>query len=321
VQERVVETAAPIDVARSFQPLWRGAADPTMRRDGEGWVRASRLAAGLATFRVTAVARGVRVQAWGPAATEILEHAEQLVGATDSLEGFAPTGLVADLARRAPGLRMVATRTVFQNLLLAVLEQKVPGKDAFASFRGAVRELGEAAPGPFELRATPAPQVLATLPAFRWRELGVDEKRQHAITFAARRADRLEALAVGSPREARRYLLAMPGIGPWTAAEVVRTALGDPDCVTLGDYHLPSVVSFNLAGEPRGDDERMVQLLAPFVGHRARVVALLAALGEPAPRYGPRMTLRPFTAGAIRATREPSSSADGARPRGPRGRS
>jgi 3-methyladenine DNA glycosylase/8-oxoguanine DNA glycosylase len=316
VLERVVETTTPIDVARSFKPLWRGAADPTMRRDGEGWVRALRLGVGLATVRVSAVTRGVRVQAWGPAAAEVLAHAESLVGACDSLDGFAPTGLVAELARRAPGLRMVATRTIFQNLVLAVLEQKVPGKDALASFRQLVRELGEDAPGPFELRATPDPHVLASWPSHRWREAGVDEKRQHTLTFAARRADRLEALADGTAREARRVLLAMPGIGPWTAAEVVRTALGDPDCITIGDYHLPNLVAFNLAGEPRGDDERMVQLLAPFAGHRARVVALLAELGEPTPRYGPRISLRPFTAGAIRAP-----DAAGERPRGPRRRS
>jgi 3-methyladenine DNA glycosylase/8-oxoguanine DNA glycosylase len=83
----------------------------------------------------------------------------------------------------------------------------------------------------------------------------------------------------------------MPGIGPWTAAEVVRLALGDPDAVSVGDFHLPNLVSWLLAGEPRGTDERMLELLAPYAGHRGRVQLLLEASGAHAPRYGPRMEL------------------------------
>jgi hypothetical protein len=51
-------------------------------------------------------------------------------------------------------------------------------------------------------------------------------------------------------------------------------------------------VSFALAGEPRGGDERMLELLAPFAGHRGRVTRLIEASGVRAPRRGPRMRLR-----------------------------
>ena len=84
----------------------------------------------------------------------------------------------------------------------------------------------------------------------------------------------------------------MPGIGPWTTAEVARLALGDPDAVSVGDFHLPNLVARLLAGEPRGTDERMLELLAPYAGHRARVQRLLEASGAHAPRYGPRMEIR-----------------------------
>ena len=57
---------------------------------------------------------------------------------------------------------------------------------------------------------------------------------------------------------ARRRLQALPGLGPWSAAEVALVALGDPDAVSVGDYHLPHLVSWALAGEPRGSDERML---------------------------------------------------------------
>ncbi len=88
----------------------------------------------------------------------------------------------------------------------------------------------------------------------------------------------------------------MPGIGPWTAAETVRIALGDPDAVSVGDYHIPNLVSWALAGEPRGTDERMLELLRPYEGQRARVVLLLELSGLGAPRYGPRMAARSIAA-------------------------
>jgi 3-methyladenine DNA glycosylase/8-oxoguanine DNA glycosylase len=92
--------------------------------------------------------------------------------------------------------------------------------------------------------------------------------------------------------ELQRRLLSIPGVGPWTAAEVAVVAFGDPDAVSVGDYHLPHAVTWTLAGEPRGDDARMLELLAPFAGHRGRVVRLIEAGGSTAPRRGPRMPLR-----------------------------
>jgi 3-methyladenine DNA glycosylase/8-oxoguanine DNA glycosylase len=84
----------------------------------------------------------------------------------------------------------------------------------------------------------------------------------------------------------------VPGIGPWTAAEVAVSALGDPDAVSVGDFHLPSLVTWALAGEPRGDDARMLELLAPYRGHRAMVIRLLELSGLAPPRRAPRLTPR-----------------------------
>ena len=60
---------------------------------------------------------------------------------------------------------------------------------------------------------------------------------------------------------------------------MVRVAYGDPDAVSVGDYHVPNMVAWALAGEPRGDDARMLALLEPFRGHRGRVCVLLEAAG------------------------------------------
>ena len=85
----------------------------------------------------------------------------------------------------------------------------------------------------------------------------------------------------------------MPGIGPWTAAEVMVRVLGDPDAVSVGDFHLPHLVSWALAGEARGTDERMLELLEPFRGQRARVIRLLELSGNP------RTALRPADAAPV----------------------
>ena len=92
------------------------------------------------------------------------------------------------------------------------------------------------------------------------------------------------------PDAARARLRSIPGIGAWTAAETARSAFGDPDAVSVGDYHLPNLVCWALAGEPRGTDERMLELLEPWRGQRARVVRLLESAGIAPPKYGPRMT-------------------------------
>ena len=91
---------------------------------------------------------------------------------------------------------------------------------------------------------------------------------------------------------AYRRLQAFFGIGPWTAAKVIALALGDPDAVPVGDYHLPHTVGYALEGTARSTDTRMLELLDPYRGHRARVIRLLTIAGISAPRFGPKQPLR-----------------------------
>jgi hypothetical protein len=55
-----------------------------------------------------------------------------------------------------------------------------------------------------------------------------------------------------------------------------------------GDLHLPHTVAWVLAGEERGSDLRMQELLEPYRGHRYRVICLLRLSGAHAPRRAPR---------------------------------
>lgn len=233
-------------------------------------------------------------EAWGQGAPWLLERAHALAGGVDDLDGFHPGAhpVVADLARRLAHVRLTRTERVFDALVPAVLEQKVTGAEARRAWVGLVRRCGDPAPGPVPLRCPPTASRLLEVPAYVFHRLGVERKRADTIYRCAVVAHRLEeAGALGSDGLDLR-LRAIPGIGPWTSAEVRRVALGDPDAVSVGDYHLPHMVAWTLAGEARADDARMLELLAPFAGHRARVVRLIELGGRGAPRRGPRMPLR-----------------------------
>jgi len=112
------------------------------------------------------------------------------------------------------------------------------------------------------------------------------------IIAAARSAKRLEETVSMDIPAANRRLQAFQGVGPWTAAKVALVALGDADAVPVGDYNLPHSVGYALEGTPRSTDERMLELLDPYRGHRGRVIRLIGVAGIGAPRFGPRMPLR-----------------------------
>lgn len=291
--QRTFETPFPLDLPLTLAALRHGFADPTVRIGSDEAWRATRTADGPATLHLRRSDGTIEASAWGPGAADAIGSVPALLGFDDDPAGFRPTHpVLADLHRRMPGLRIGRTGALFEALLPAIIEQKVVGKDARRSYQGLVRRYGERAPGPTDLALAPAPAVLAELPYFAFHPLGVERRRADTIRRVAVLADRLEAIARGETDEAMRLLQTIPGIGPWTAAEALRVAGGDPDLISLGDYHLPHVVAWALAGEPRADDARMLELLEPYRPQRGRVVRLLEAAGITPPRYGPRMVTR-----------------------------
>ena len=282
----------PLDLARTLAPLRHGPRDSTIRLGrGEAWL-AFRTPTGPATLRVTQESDTiVTASAWGDGADATLASVPTLLGEVDEPERLvARHSIVRHLQRRHAGLRLPATGRVFAALLPSILEQKVTGTEAFRSYTALLRVHGEAAPGPANLRLPPTAQQLAALPYWAFHPLGVERRRAEVVRHAARRAAWLDASADAG--EARRRLLSLAGVGAWTAAEVLRSAFGDPDAVSVGDFHIPNSVAWALAGEPRGTDERMLELLEPYVGQRGRVQRLLEVGGVRAPRYGPRLSPR-----------------------------
>jgi 3-methyladenine DNA glycosylase/8-oxoguanine DNA glycosylase len=295
-----VEVDGPLDLGLTLGPLSHGLGDPTTRVTASAVWRATRAGGQAATLHVwSSPGAGrtvVHAQAWGPGAADALSHLPALVGASDDASGFVPGHpLVHALHRRAVGLRVPASGAVVEALLPVILEQRVTGGEARRAYRGIVRRYGSPAPGPAGaagLRLQPHPDVLAELGYAAFHPFGVERSRAECIRRVAANALRLDACADESLTAARQRLLAVPGIGEWTYAEVASVALGDADAVSVGDYHLPHTIAWALAGEPRGDDDRMLELLEPWRGHRTRVIRLIEGAGIHAPRRGPRMRLR-----------------------------
>jgi 3-methyladenine DNA glycosylase/8-oxoguanine DNA glycosylase len=292
---RTFRLSRPLDLRATLWQVRRGGGDPTVRlRADEVW-RATRTPAGPGTERLVPLAGGkLLVEAWGPGAGWLVDRAPALVGELDDDSDFRPElPLLRDLHRRHPGLRLCRTEAVFEASVASILEQRVTGAEAWRGWRSLVYGLGEPAPGPLAgLVVPPEPARLAEARYPLFHTYGVERGRAETIRRAAAHAGRLEE-ALELPLDAARLRLrALPGMGHWTAAEVALVALGDPDAVSVGDYHLPHIVSWALAGERVGTDERMLELLEPYRGHRARVLRLLLAAGIAPPRRGPRLPIR-----------------------------
>jgi 3-methyladenine DNA glycosylase/8-oxoguanine DNA glycosylase len=288
----------PLDLRRTLGLHLRGSGDPTMRMSPGRVIRATRTADGPATIEIVQHRDRISVETWGPGADRLLAAAPALLGLDEDRAGFEPGRhpLVADLDRHHPGIRIGRTGAVIEALIPAILEQKVTGTEAWRGLRGLIRRWGEPAPASFGLRLLPEPAAIAAIPYHAFHPLGIERRRADLVRRVADRAIRFEEI-VDLPREAGlARLTALPGIGPWTAAEVVLRALGDADAVSVGDFHLPNLVAFTLAGEIRGDDARMVELLEPWRGQRARVVRLLEASGLRPPAFGPRYSPRSIAA-------------------------
>jgi 3-methyladenine DNA glycosylase/8-oxoguanine DNA glycosylase len=317
---RTFTVERPVDLRAVLGPLARGSGDPTMRVSAGAAIRASVTPDGPGTVELRTSATAIEARAWGPGAAWLLDHLPAALGEDDDDRGFEPAlhPAVTGLARRLGRVRLGRTGAVWEALLPAILEQRITGTEAWRNYRRLVRAHGAPAPGPFGLVLAPTPAVVAGLPSWILTGLGIEPRRGLLLRRIAREASRFEALGggarepggggMGAARLAEA-LRAHAGIGPWTAAEVTLRALGDPDAVSVGDAHLSNVVAFVLTGAPRGTDEHMLELLAPWAGHRARVVRLIERSGATPPRYGPRVTprdlVRDLGCGPARERRRP----------------
>lgn len=279
--ERSLSVEGPYDFDESLRFVPFGRFDPACRRGPERLWKAARTPDGPVTLQLARAPGGVVARAWGPGAGWALERAPALAGLRDDPGGFAaPPGPIAALARRGRGIRLSRSPWVFDGLAEYILQQRVTFRDAARAHRRLAEGLAAPAPGPPGLLLPLAPSDWLRLADADLRRAGVDGQRARALRAAARAARLLDSTFDRDADAARRLLASVPGCGPWTVGITMGFVLGDADAVPTGDLHLPHQVGWALAGEPRADDARMLELLEPFPGNRFRVLRLLLAAGR-----------------------------------------
>ena len=285
-----------LDLVGTCRPMIESAGDPTWDI-GRGHVRRGlSTPEGPAGIELRLTEDGLRLDAHGEGAAWIAERVPRMVGLEDDPQGFEARlhPLVGRLAARRPWTRIGASLRLWDAVVPVVLGQRVTVGEARRSWWRLVRRHGSPAPGLEGLFVPPTPQAVAHVSLAEWHRMGVERGRAETIRRVISVLPALERAAQHSSEEFQRAAVTVPGVGPWTATALAGAVLGDPDAVLLGDLHLPHHVCWALAREPRGSDERMVELLEPWRGHRGRVVRLLRGSGNSAPRRGPRYNPLPF---------------------------
>lgn len=292
----VYRPSGPLDVHSTLRLIARGGDGPCYRRTPGGVWLTARTPHGGATLYVSTVRDGeVEATAWGPGAEWMIAGVPELLGRDDDWSELdvSRSPLLTEVSRRNPGLRLSRNRLVFEMLVPSILEQKVTALEAWRAWRLLVRRHGDVAPGPAPegMVVAPSAETWRMIPSWEWHTAGVGPQRSETVVRSSRLASAIERTIDEHPDDASRRLQSLPGIGVWTAAEVTLRAHGDPDAVSVGDYHLAASVGQALTGSPV-DDDGMLELLAPWAGHRQRVLRLIGRSGIHKPRRGPKITIQ-----------------------------
>jgi len=150
--------------------------------------------------------------------------------------------LLESLVRARPFLRLPQLLDPFEGLVRAVLGQQVSVVGASTMTDRLVRAFGTPLP-PLASEPTlfgfPSPAILSDAGAATLRTIGLTNAKAatlHSVSLAiASGALDLAALRGMPTDDAEATLIALPGIGPWTAHYVRMRALGDRDAFPAAD--------------------------------------------------------------------------------------
>ncbi|GAA3239385.1 AlkA N-terminal domain-containing protein [Actinocorallia longicatena] len=166
---------------------------------------------------------------------------------------FADDPVLGPLAAARPGLRAPGAADPHEAAVKAVLGQQITVEAARRLGGTLVEAYGERLPSSCGSLTTlfPATSVLAGADL---EELGMPRSRRATIiTLAAALDSGAVVLDPGADREkAERDLLALRGIGPWTAGYIRMRSLGDPDVLLSGDVALNQALARHPGARPDG---------------------------------------------------------------------
>lgn len=267
-----------------------GRGDPSAYVDHERYTKAAWTPSGPAVLDVAQNPNGhAGYRVAGPGASHLEARIESILGLADP---GLPDHLLDDrrLSPLADALRLLRLTTALNPLEVhaaLILQQRVTFTEAARAWRLFTERLAKRtgkAPCPPDappLDMPPRPEDWRKLSQPEARALGIDAQRWRYLRIAADHEAHLAPLMTLSGKASLEHLDRvsphLSGLGPWTTAFLRGLALADPDALPTGDVHLPHDVAKLLTGIPHGSDEQMLHLLAPYSGHRFRIVRALVA--------------------------------------------
>jgi AraC family transcriptional regulator, regulatory protein of adaptative response / DNA-3-methyladenine glycosylase II len=234
---------APFDGAGVIAFLARRAA-PSIEEVSHGAYRRSlRLAHGVGTVELQPVDGHVRARFWLEDLRDLASAVQRSRSLLDLdsdpqavLESLGDDPLLGLIVRNAPGRRVVGCVDGQELAIRAVLGQQVSLAGAATLAAGLACSLGTRLSRPLGgvTHVFPSVEQLADLSA---HSLAMPKARRDALLGVINLlADGSLELHAGADRvEAQRRLVALPGIGAWTAAYVAMRALRDPDAFSAND--------------------------------------------------------------------------------------
>lgn len=211
-----------------------------------------------------------------PADPQTIHHALlRLLGLTTPTQGFAALTRtrpeLARLTRGREGLGLPLSATLFDGVVWAVIGQQIGFRTTCALRRRLYERVGEALPGSLYAPLTPA-QVTALSPD-ELTATGLTRRRARTLHDLACRVAagdlNLEALAQGPLTTRHRALLAVPGLGPWSAGYVLLRAYGAADILLAADSALATALQRLYALPERPTPQEVTALMQPFAPYRS----------------------------------------------------
>ena len=163
--------------------------------------------------------------------------------------------LVGALVRSDPGRRVPGAADGFELAVRAVIGQQVSVPGARTVAGRLVLAAGELVPGPVGAvtHLFPTPAALVELAERDPGAFSMPAGRRRALVALAQAVDEGDVVIDpgADPAELRRSLVALPGIGPWTAEYVAMRALRDPDAFMPTDLGIRrGAVALGLPDDP-----------------------------------------------------------------------
>lgn len=238
--------------------------------------------ASRAELQVELEGRTARSKAARQAAEQVLER---VLGARTPVASFyrahREDALLGEATRRYRGLRVAGSYDLWESLVTAVLSQQINLTFAYSIRADLARRYGRRARFDGETYlAFPKPERVGALPLGELRGLRLSGAKARTLqtlgrSFASGELDDAELARLPDEAVVER-LVAVPGVGPWTAEIALMRGLARSDAFPATDLAVLKYLAVELLGKRRPASEAAMRKLAEqWRPHRALALAYL----------------------------------------------